>query len=179
VADVPDAGGPRAVEDQQAVQLSSTRRCAVGDINPQDFYLDNLPNVDHFTGVTNIAMRQLRYVYETVLMNPNIDKGPEICDIAHDPFQDHVFLQIGKGCHVGSEVGHDEFLARITAWFQEFLSNVLQRIESNVFIDKLLQLQGGDQLGVGNRSATGTAREAAIRSTTSYDSGWTAVLSRY
>ena len=57
------------------------------DLDDADF--DDLANFDHFFWVADESIGELRDMNEAVLMNTEIDKGSEVCNVGHDAFKFH------------------------------------------------------------------------------------------
>ena len=59
-------------------------------------YLDPhlLVNAHHLRGMLDVAVSQLREVYESALFDADVHKGSEVGDIVHDARQLHTYLEV-------------------------------------------------------------------------------------
>lgn len=69
----------------------------------------------------------LRNVYQTVLVDADIDEYAEINDIAHRSAEHHAGLEILQFQNIRAQNRRGQFVARVAAGFDKFLDDVLQR----------------------------------------------------
>ncbi len=67
------------------------------DVHVKHLYFENVPYRDNFTRVFDVHIRQLRNVYERVLMDTDIDERAEVCHIRNGPFEHHTGLEVLHG----------------------------------------------------------------------------------
>ena len=74
---------------------------------------------------------------QTVLMNTEVHKRPEVGDVCNCALQLHSVLEVADLLHVLTELRHDEFLTGIAAWLQQFLANVIDGIPAALGLKRL------------------------------------------
>ena len=63
-------------------------------IHLKDFYHYLLMKFDNLVGVVHPSVGKLRDMHQSILMNPNIHKCPEISDICHNTRKHHSLLEV-------------------------------------------------------------------------------------
>ena len=108
-------------------------------IHIEDGHHDLLMDFDNRGGILDEAIRQLADVDQAVLMDADIDEGPEGGYIRDNPRQSHAGLDIFDFIDFFCETEHLKLLARISAGFGQLLHNVIQRRQSYRTGDIILQ----------------------------------------
>ena len=72
------------------------------------------------------AVTELGNVDQSVLMNPDVHKGPEVDHVAHGAGEDHAGLQILHLQDIRTEDGFGQFVPGVTAGLHQFAHDVLQ-----------------------------------------------------
>ena len=69
-------------------------------------------------------------MHQSVLMNADIDKRPEFCDVRHDAFQHHAGLQIGNLADFILELRSNKPIPRIATWLAQFFYDVVEGVDA-------------------------------------------------
>ena len=104
-----------------------------------DRYMDFLADFDDFGWVTHEFVSELTNVNESVLVDTDIDEGPEGGNISDDAGELHSDDEIGGFFHSFSKGEDLELLARVTSRFGQLSHDVFESGETNFFTDVLLK----------------------------------------
>ena len=101
-------------------------------------------------------MAQRRYVDESILMDADVDKRPEIRDIRHDDIEDHARFEVFDLGHAFVEFRRFELGSRVASGFLKLVDDISKRHFAHVValirIDRnLLRITGiSDEISHGN-----------------------------
>jgi len=117
-------------------------------VDLENLDLDHVAGLDHAARVLDEAVGDRRDMYQSVLMDTDVDKGAEVGDIGHHSFENHSHLQILDGLDAFTEVGGAELWTRVSTGFFEFPEDVADRRQAELLVDELLRQQCPEQLRV-------------------------------
>ena len=92
-------------------------------------------HLDYFIGVFHIAVRQLAYMHQPILVDPDINEGTEGGNVGNDPWKFHSDLQV---FHLFDTIRKAEGLKALTwvaARFGEFLKYIVERGKTDTVSD--------------------------------------------
>lgn len=129
-------------------------------VNFQNGDFDDLSGCDNFSWIFDEVISQLRDVNESILMDSDINKGAEFCDVCDDTFEFHTGLEVFEFRDAIGEASGLKFAARVTSRSGEFCNDIADGEFSGITADEVCgaelcgQVGSADQFcGVGLESA--------------------------
>ena len=111
-------------------------------IDLNDTHLDMLVKFHHVEGVGDATIGHLGDMYQTILMDTDIDKGSEVGDVGDDARQNHAFHQVVDGVDILVELEFLSLLTGIAPRFFQFLEDIGEGGDAHFGSDVLADVDG-------------------------------------
>ena len=126
-------------------------------IDLDNAYLHMLVEFDYVERMGDTAICHLGDMDESVLMDTDIDKGPEVRDIRDNAWQDHALHEVIDGGDILVELELLQLFARVAPWFLQFLDDIRKGGDAHLGCDILFNVDGLALLLIINKVCDGTA----------------------
>ena len=93
-------------------------------IHLDDADTDVLMEFHHISGMGDATVCHLRDMHQTILMDADINKGPEVGDVRHDAWQFHSLDEVVDGVYTGIELKLLYLLAWVATRFFQFFHDI-------------------------------------------------------
>ena len=111
--------------------------------------------MNHLVGVAHKAVGHLRHMYQSVLVDTDVDEGSKVGDVRHDAWQDHPRHQVVDLLDIRVELKLLQLLARIATGFLQFLHDVGERRQANLLRHILIDIDACTLVLIGDEVADG------------------------
>ena len=116
-----------------------------------------LVKLHHIGRMGDATVGHLGDMDETILMDADIDKGPEVGDVGDDARQDHAFYEVVDGGDMLVELEFLQLFARVAARLLQFLHDIREGRDAHLGSHILLDVDGLALLLVADQFADGAA----------------------
>ena len=93
-------------------------------VHLDDADTDVLMEFHYISGMGDATVGHLRDMHQTILMDADINKGPEVGDVRHDAWQFHSLDEVVDGVYTGIELKLLYLLAWVATRFFQFFHDI-------------------------------------------------------